>query len=272
MTAAANQTPLLELRGVSRRFRSGGGLLARLTGGRAHVVQAVDGVSLSIHRGEVLGLAGESGSGKSTLGRIAAGLLAADQGTRLWEGRDMATLDKAGALRARLAIQMVFQDPLSSLNPRLRIAEAIAEAPRVHGLLAGAAEEAFVTRLLAQVGLPAEIATRFPHQLSGGQRARVGIARALAVNPSLVVCDEALASLDVPVQAQVINLLMDLRDRLGLAMLFISHDLGVVRHLADRVAVMHAGRIVELADTRTLFKSPADAYTRSLLASIPRLA
>ncbi|MCX7891606.1 MAG: ABC transporter ATP-binding protein [Burkholderiales bacterium] len=234
-------------------------------------VHALDGVSLAVAQGEVVGLVGESGCGKSTLARIAVGLHAPSAGERLWKGRPTASLRGDAALRARLAAQMIFQDPLASLNPRMRVAELVGEAPVVHGLVQRAGRRGYVAELLERVGLDASVARRYPHQLSGGQRARVGIARALAVRPELLVCDEAVAALDVSVQAQVLNLFAALRRDLGLAYLFISHDLGVVRYLADRVAVMYLGRIVESAPAEALFAAPRHPYTRALLAEMPRL-
>ncbi|WP_255989515.1 ATP-binding cassette domain-containing protein [Chitinolyticbacter albus] len=230
---------------------------------RRQYVTALDAVTLSIAAGEALGVVGESGSGKSTLARIATGLLPASRGTRSWLGAAMPPGPHAG-------IQMVFQDAGSALNPRLRIGKQIAEAPLLHGLIDGRPDD-FIAGELERVGLAAEFAHRYPHQLSGGQRARVGIARALALRPQLLVCDEASAALDVVVQAQVLNLLQSLRRELGLALLFISHDLGVVRHVCDRVAVMQAGQVVEIERAETLFQSPAHPYTRKLLSAVPTL-
>ncbi len=268
--------PLLELRGVSRRFvhrLDAAARLARALGAAVGegIVHAVDSVDLGVCEREVIGLVGESGCGKSTLGRIAAGLLAPSQGVRLWRGRDMESLDPAETRKARLAVQMIFQDPHASLNPRMRVEDIVGEAPVVHGLVASDEKRDYVATLLARVGLDATLARRFPHQFSGGQRSRIGIARALAVRPEFLVCDEAVAALDVSIQAQVLNLFMALREELALTYLFISHDLGVVRHLSDRVLIMYLGRIVEAAPTEEIYASPNHPYTRALLAEVPRL-
>ena len=233
---------------------------------------AVDGVSLAIAAGETVGLVGESGCGKSTLGRLAAGHLAPDRGEVRFQGR---AIDRLGVRERRdfaLRTQMIFQDPLASLNPRLRVGIAIGEAPVYHRLVPRTAVRAHVAGLLRRVGLDPAIAERFPHQLSGGQRQRIGIARALAVRPLTLICDEPVAALDVSIQAQILNLLLELRCELGLTCLFISHDLGVVRHLADRVLVMYLGAIVEAAPTEALFQRTNHPYSRALLAAMPRLA
>ena len=267
---------LLELRGVSRVFERTPDLAARLValfGARfdAQSIHAVDRVDLQIRRGEVLGLVGESGCGKSTLGRVAAGLLRPTAGQVLLNGRDTAGLKGAQARAAALAVQMVFQDPMSALNPRHRIGKIITQAPVHHGLIARGDADRVATDILDAVGLPASAIGRFPHQFSGGQRQRVNIARALAVNPEVIVADESVASLDVSIQAQIINLFMRLRDERGLTYLFISHDLSVVEHIADRIVVMYLGRVVEVAPTEALFREANHPYTRSLIAERPTI-
>lgn len=265
-------TPLLELVDISKRFAKSPDLAARIAlklgaGTPPVVVHALDHVNLRVMQGEVVGLVGESGCGKSTLGRVAVGLHAPSAGERRWKGSVVAPDD----LPTRLAIQMIFQDPYASLNPRLRIADIIGEAPVAHRLIAPADQEAYVADLMQQVGLDATLIRRFPHQFSGGQRARIGIARALAVKPEFLVCDEAVAALDVSIQAQVLNLFIDLREKLGLTYLFISHDLGVVQHISDRVVIMYLGRVVESAPTEEVFREPLHPYTQALLAEVPRL-
>ena len=268
--------PLLELRDVSKRFDRPPDLaerIVRLFGAppRAPAPAAVDHVSLAVAPGEVLGLVGESGSGKSTLGRIAASLHAPSSGSRWWKGRDMDAMDAQERRRMRLAIQMIFQDPYASLNPRMRVQDIIGEAPLAHGMVDSRGQRDYVAGLMRQVGLEPALMQRFPHQFSGGQRARIGIARALAVKPEFLVCDEAVAALDVSIQAQVLNLFMRLREELQLTSIFISHDLTVVRHVADRVAIMVRGRVVELGPTEAVFGAPRHAYTRALLAAAPRM-
>jgi peptide/nickel transport system ATP-binding protein len=260
---------LLEFRDVSKRFEKRLDAIERFAlrlgaGVAGHVVHAVDRVSFCVAEGEVVGLVGESGCGKSTLGRLACGLHAPTGGGVYYKG-------EAVEGKPVRAVQMIFQDPFSSLNPRMRVEEIVGEAPRVHGLVAAADIPDYVAQLLRRVGLDRSYRRRYPHQFSGGQRARIGIARALAVKPDFLVCDEAVAALDVSIQAQVLNLFMDLRESLGLTYLFISHDLGVVRHLSHRVVVMYLGRVVESAPTGELFAGPNHPYTRALLAEVPRL-
>jgi peptide/nickel transport system ATP-binding protein len=276
MTASSAEPPLLELREVSKRFERSPDLAERIAGllgaaAQGRVTRAVDRVSLAVAPGEVLGLVGESGSGKSTLGRIAAGLHAPSSGSRWWKGRDMDAMDAAERRRTRLSVQMIFQDPYASLNPRMRVQDIIGEAPVAHGMVERRAQRDHVARLMRQVGLDAALMQRFPHQFSGGQRARIGIARALAVQPEFLVCDEAVAALDVSIQAQVLNLFMRLREELRLTSIFISHDLTVVRHVADRVAIMLRGRIVELGPTESVYGAPRHPYTQALLAAAPKM-
>ncbi len=264
----------IDLAGITRRFTSvppfTERLAKRLTGSQAAatVVHAVEGVSLAVAQGETLGLVGESGCGKSTLGRVAAGILQSTMGVASIAGEPV--MDRGRKRTTR--VQMVFQDPFASLNPRMRVGETIAEGPLAHGLITRAQARADVARWLLAVGLDAAAAERFPHQFSGGQRQRVAIARALAMRPDALVCDEPVASLDVSIQAQIINLFLNLRREFKLTMLFISHDLSVVRHVSDRVAIMYLGRIVETGPTEQIFAAPRHPYTRALLDSAPRLA
>ncbi|MGK7313146.1 MAG: ABC transporter ATP-binding protein [Candidatus Longimicrobiales bacterium M2_2A_002] len=256
--------PLLEVRDLEKHFPVGGGFLARPDG----VVRAVDGVSFEIRRGETLGLVGESGSGKTTTGRAILRLIEPTAGSVRFHGEEVTAMDREGLRSFRRRAQVIFQDPYGSLNPRLTVGAAIREVLRVHGLARGS-ETDRVRELLEVVGLHPSHAGRYPHQFSGGQRQRVGIARALAVEPEFIVCDEPVSALDVSVQAQVVNLLESLQEQLGLAYLFIAHDLGVVEHVSDRVAVMYLGRIVEMADADTLVADPRHPYTRALLSAVP---
>lgn len=269
--------PMVEIDAVSRRFGRRQDWIERFATRlgamkRPASVQAVDNVSLVVRKGEVVGLVGESGCGKSTLGRMVAGLLPPSSGEVRIKGRGLGM--KTGARRddrrSHLATQMIFQNPYSSLNPRMTVGQIIMEAPLAHGLVRGDRHE-YLARQMARAGLDPAYRDRLPHQFSGGQRQRVGIARALAVQPELLVCDESVAALDVSIQAQILNLFMSLRDELGLTYLFISHDLGVVKHISDRVAIMYLGRIVEEAPTETIFARPTHPYTRALLAEVPRI-
>ena len=270
MNRPAQTAALLELRGVSKRFVRPLDVterLARLAVARGEeVVHAVDRVDVVIAEGEAVGLVGESGCGKSTLGRLAVGLLAPSEGERLWRGAPLEALDGPTSREQQLKLQMIFQDPHASLNPRMRVLDIVGEAPVVHGLIGRRQQIEYVGLQLNRVGLDPTLMRRFPHQFSGGQRARIGIARALAVKPEFLVCDEPLAALDVSIQAQVLNLLMDLRAALNLTYLFISHDLGVVRHISDRVLIMYLGRIVESGLADELFAAPNHPYTQALLA------
>jgi oligopeptide/dipeptide ABC transporter ATP-binding protein len=233
-------------------------------------VHAVDRLSLGIDRGEVMGLVGESGCGKSTLGRIIAGILSPTSGAVRIAGEPVMSVGRKPSKRTT-RVQMVFQDPFASLDPRMRIGESIAEGPIAHGLVGRGGVASCVGKWLDAVGLEHGFASRFPHQFSGGQRQRVAIARALAMQPDVLICDEPVASLDVSIQAQIINLFLKLRRELKLTMLFISHDLGVVRHVADRTAIMYLGRIVELGETQSVYRTPGHPYTRGLLDSVPKL-
>jgi len=273
MNAAA---PLLELRSVSKRFvrrPDAAARIARALGAKVadETVRAVDDVNLAVASREVVGLVGESGCGKTTLGRMVARVIEPSAGERFWKGRPYAQLESEASRRERLAVQMIFQDPYASLNPRLRVAQIVGEAAVVHGFTDARRRDAYVAEILDRVGLDASLMRRFPHQFSGGQRSRIGIARALAVKPQFLVCDEAVAALDVSVQAQVINLFMRLREELGLTYLFISHDLGVVRHLSDRLVVMYLGRVVESGPTAEVYSRPNHPYTAALVAEIPRV-
>jgi peptide/nickel transport system ATP-binding protein len=265
--------PLVELTGVSKRFVRPVDLSARvlnLAGARyrPEIVHAVDGVSLHVRRGEVVGLVGESGCGKSTVGRLIAGILTPSEGSVRYKGADVA---RPRTVREGLGVQMIFQDPFSSLNPRKRVGDAIGEAPVAHGIVSRAAADGYVAEVMERCGIDPALRRRLPHQFSGGQRQRICIARALAVKPDFLICDEAISALDVSIQAQILNLFMDLKEQFDLTYLFISHDLGVVEHISDRVVVMYLGRVVETADTDTLFRTPNHPYTRALLDEVPRI-
>jgi len=265
--ASAEAQPLLEVRGLRMHFPVTEGMIAR-----RHIgdVKAVDGVDLAIQRGETLGLVGESGCGKTTMGRCILRLEKPTAGEILYDGIDIARLGRRELVALRRRIQVIFQDPYSSLNPRQKVGSIIGEPMMVHGVEKDPRRRADrVRELLSVCGLNPNFADRYPHEMSGGQRQRVGIARALALNPEFIVCDEAVSALDVSIQAQIINLLEDLRDKFNLTYLFIAHDLSVVRHLCQRVAVMYLGRVVELADCDELFDHPLHPYTKALLGAVP---
>ena len=258
---------LLDVRNLTKHFPVTKGLVLQRTVGQ---VKAVDDVSFTIRRGETLGLVGESGCGKTTVARCILKLLEPTGGQILFDGHDLEELDKRSTTRFRRRVRAIFQDPYSSLNPRMTVRETIGEPFAIHGERGDAAGiDGKVRELLDRCGLPRMFAGRYPHEMSGGQRQRVGIARALAMNPQFIVCDEAVSALDVSIQAQIINLLEDLREEFGLTYLFISHDLSVVRHFCHRVAVMYVGKLVEVADSDELFDNPLHPYTRALLSAIP---
>jgi oligopeptide transport system ATP-binding protein len=255
---------LLDVRHLSKEFSRKPGLFGKKT-----VVRAVDDVSFSIEKGETFGLVGESGSGKTTTGRCILRLVEPTAGEVLFDGRNVLALSRGDLRRARRDMQIVFQDPYSSLNPRMRVADIVEEPLIIHKLGSKTERRARVKELFGLVGLNPDHLTRYPHEFSGGQRQRVGLARALALNPSLIIADEPVSALDVSVQAQVVNLLMELQERLKLTYLFIAHDLRLVEHICSRVAVMYLGRIVEMGDTAKLFAAPQHPYTRALLSAIP---
>ena len=267
---------LVQMKGVSKRFDQKAdpvAWIARTLGSRtgSEFVQAVDDVNLFVREGEVLGLVGESGCGKSTLGRMLAGLIEPTSGEIFFDGRNISDRRNGDSRKLALRMQMIFQDPFASLNPRKRVKDIIGEAPRVHGIVARDQLDSYVEELMSKCGLDPAYRNHLPHQFSGGQRQRIAIARALAVKADFIVCDEIVSALDVSIQAQILNLFMDLKSEHRLTTLFISHDLGVVEHVSDRVAIMYLGRVVELADTEELFGNPLHPYTRGLLDEVPSL-
>ncbi len=265
--APGSQGPLVQIKGLKKHFPVTKGVILQRT--VAHV-KAVDGVSLSISRGEALGLVGESGCGKTTIARCILKLVEPTDGEIRFDGQDIERMDKQSTRHFRRRVQAIFQDPYSSLNPRMKVGEIVGEPLIIHGVAQGPADlDRRVRELLDLCGLTSGLADRYPHEMSGGQRQRVGIARALALRPEFIVCDEAVSALDVSIQAQIINLLADLREELGLTYLFIGHDLSVVKHLCNRVAVMYLGKLVETASVNELFDHPRHPYTRALLAAVP---
>ncbi len=276
MSTGADSTPMLETRAVTKQFVKPLDFAAKLVRRfgadlREEIVQAVDSVDLNVSKGQVVGLVGESGCGKSTLGRMVAGILEPTGGDILFRGSSILESGNSQTREVALKVQMIFQDPFASLNPRMRVADIIGEAPLIHGIVTRAEFDDYVDEVLGYCGLDASFKRRYPHQFSGGQRQRIGIARALAVKPEFIVCDESVAALDVSIQAQILNLFMELRESLDLTYLFISHDLGVVEHLSDRVVIMYLGRVVESTATENLFDEPNHPYTQALLREVPRL-
>jgi peptide/nickel transport system ATP-binding protein len=268
--------PLLQLRGIEKSFVQPvdlAGRLANLLGAKNEpsVVHAVDGVDLDVQAGEVIGVVGESGCGKTTLGRVIADISPATAGEISYLGQRVQDMSGEQRRAYALGVQMIFQNPMASLNPRMRVMDIVGEAPVVHGLVSASQKSGYVAGLMREVGLDPQYAQRYPHQFSGGQRQRIGIARALALKPRLIVCDEAVAALDVSIQAQVLNLFLHLRREFDLTYLFISHNLGVVGHISDRVVIMYLGRVVEVAPTQVIFSQPNHPYTQALLSELPTL-
>lgn len=275
-TMSEPNIPYLRCENVSRVFTKKldfAGRIARSLGSkmREERVQAVDAVNLAVMPGEVLGLVGESGCGKSTLGRMLCGILPRSGGNIYYKGTDVDLLKGRDAKEYAVNVQMIFQDPFASLNPRMRVRKIIGEAPLFHGLTTAGELDEYLSEVMLRCGLDPSYKNRYPHQFSGGQRQRIGIARAMAVQPECLVCDESVAALDVSIQAQILNLFMELRRELNLTCVFISHDLGVVEHISDRIAVMYLGRIVEVAPVDALFDAPFHPYTKALLNEVPRL-
>jgi len=266
MTVATSEAPLLEVKNLVMHFPLTQGIIFQRKVG---AVQAVDGVSFSVSKGETLGLVGESGCGKSTTGRAILQLYKPTAGEVVFQGTDLVKLESGDMRKMRRHLQMIFQDPYASLNPRMTVGNIVSEPMQIHNLVPKNERTKRVQELLQTVGLNPYFANRYPHEFSGGQRQRIGIARALAANPDFIVCDEPVSALDVSIQAQIVNLLEDLQDKFGLTYLFIAHDLSVVRHISDRVAVMYLGKIVELADRNELYDNPMHPYTKALLSAIP---
>jgi oligopeptide transport system ATP-binding protein len=265
MTTPASDNALLRVENLKMHFPIRRGVLQRVVG----AVKAVDGVSFEVKKGETLGLVGESGCGKSTTGRVILQLYRPTAGRVFFEGEDLTALRGEELRRKRRRMQMIFQDPYASLNPRMTVAEIVGEPLDVHGIASGAERDEQVQHLLGIVGLNPQYSKRFPHEFSGGQRQRIGIARSLALHPSFIVCDEPISALDVSIQAQVVNLLEDLQKEMGLTYLFIAHDLSMVRHISDRVAVMYLGKMMELADRSELYHNPLHPYTQALMSAVP---
>jgi len=263
--AASNGENLLEVKNLKKYFPIRGGILSRVVAN----VKAVEDVSFNIKPGEVVGLVGESGSGKTTVGRTILRLIEPSAGEVLFEGVDVTKLSKASMREYRRKMQIIFQDPFASLNPRMSVGDIIGEAMTIHNLAKGKEREQKVASLLEKVGLSPNHMRRYPHEFSGGQRQRIGIARALAVDPKFIVADEPVSALDVSIQAQVVNLLQDLKEELGLTLLFIAHDLGVVEYISDHVIVMYLGRIMEIAPSKELYANPVHPYTEALLSAVP---
>lgn len=264
-STGADKADLLQVRGLRKYFPIRGGVFSRVVAN----VKAVEDVSFDIKRGEVVGLVGESGSGKTTAGRAILRLIEPTAGEIIFDGVDIAKLPKARMREYRKQMQIIFQDPYASLNPRMSVGDIIGEALTIHNLARGKAKEDRVAQLLERVGLNAGHMRRYPHEFSGGQRQRIGIARALAVDPKFIVADEPVSALDVSIQAQVVNLLQDLKEDLGLTMLFIAHDLGVVEYISDKVIVMYLGRVMEIAPAKELYRNPKHPYTEALLSAVP---